>query len=209
MFQHETQYLLEKPFGEKSIREFVFNFTMNLIPRDLRSTVGSSKHTHYFGSDKVETPFNDVTESVDKSCQKKSVSIEELNTLSFREFISQKNKVRVHINVLSLLDYVIEIVDWFRFMFFSGVAGDPLWRRFRFLWRSVVVNAFERCTLFSRIAGAHSGRSTWCVCEWFTMGIYCFKVSNLDVFPGRKVSIQIMWWLYSANVRICLNKLHF
>lgn len=95
--QAETQYLLEKPFGEKSLREFIFNYTTNILNRNLRTTVGSSAYTHYYRSDTKDTESqiksNDTNKIEVNFCKPKSVCVKELNTLSFGNFILQKNKV--------------------------------------------------------------------------------------------------------------------
>lgn len=107
LFQAETQYILEKPYGEKSLREFIFNYTTNILNRNLRTTVGSSDYTHYYQSDikNRELQNGNGTNTTDL-CTPKSVCVKELNTLSFGNFILQKNKAR-----LKFLIIIQRIVD--------------------------------------------------------------------------------------------------
>lgn len=91
LFQNESQYVLSEEYSAKSIRDFIYNFTIKNLKRSLRSHVDNSWHTHYFASDGKNEQMgigNDTMHIID------------LTTKSFKRMVKSSGLVRTFFSFL-------------------------------------------------------------------------------------------------------------
>ncbi|XP_072931972.1 thioredoxin domain-containing protein 11 [Epargyreus clarus] len=76
--KQETQYILAEDYNAKSVRDFIYNYTMGTLRRSLRTHVENTSYTHYYESDNT-TNKGEPDEN--------EVQIIDLTTRTFRKVV--------------------------------------------------------------------------------------------------------------------------